>query len=134
VQAKGYRYVADAAGLSALSNGNKPVLGLFNPSNMSLEWSGSAASPGKGNAPAPCNENRRRHPDTLIVVTADHSHTSQIVGEDASGAGVPTGYSTNLTTKDRQTLSLTYGTAGYGGPGGGAAPKRGTRPSRVRQG
>ena len=31
------------------------------------------------------------HPDTLIVVTADHSHTSQIVGEDASGAGVPTG-------------------------------------------
>jgi alkaline phosphatase/streptomycin-6-phosphatase len=63
---------------------------------------------------------QRRHPDTLIVVTADHSHTSQIVGEDAAGSGVPTGYSTNLTTKDGQTLSLTYGTAGYGGPG--AAP------------
>jgi alkaline phosphatase len=183
-QAKGYRYVTDASGLSAVSNGNKPVLGLFNPSNMSLEWSGPAASLGKGNAPAPCNENQRpasepslaamtqksiellenrkgfflqvegasidkqdhatnacgqlgetvafdkaigvaldyqrHHPDTLIVVTADHSHTSQIVGEDASGAGVPTGYSTNLTTKDGQTLSLTYGTAGYGGPG--AAP------------
>jgi alkaline phosphatase/streptomycin-6-phosphatase len=183
-QAKGYRYVTDAAGLSAVSNGSKPVLGLFNPSNMSLEWSGPAASLGKGNAPAPCNENQRpasepslaamtqksidllenrkgfflqvegasidkqdhatnacgqigetvafdnaigvaldyqrHHPDTLIVVTADHSHTSQIVGEDASGAGVPTGYSTNLTTKDGQTLSLTYGTAGYGGPG--AAP------------
>jgi len=183
-QAKGYRYVTDAAGLSAVSNSNKPVLGLFNPSNMSLEWTGPAASLGKGNAPAPCNENQRsasepslaamtqksiellenrrgfflqvegasidkqdhatnacgqigetvafdnaigvaldyqrRHPDTLIVVTADHSHTSQIVGEDASGAGVPTGYSTNLTTKDGQTLSLTYGTAGYGGPG--AAP------------
>ena len=57
------------------------------------------------------------HPDTLVVVTADHSHTSQIVGEDAAGAGVPTGYSTNLLTKDGQTLSLTYGTAGYGGPG-----------------
>ncbi len=57
------------------------------------------------------------HPDTLVVVTADHSHTSQIVGEDATGSGLPTGYSTNLLTKDGQTLSLTYGTAGYGGPG-----------------
>jgi alkaline phosphatase/streptomycin-6-phosphatase len=183
-QAKGYRYVSDAAGLSAVPNSGKPVLGLFNSSNMSLEWTGPAASVGKGNAPAPCNENQRpanepslsamtgkaigllenrrgfflqvegasidkqdhatnacgqigetvafdnaigvaldyqrRHPDTLIVVTADHAHTSQIVGEDAAGSGIPTGYSTNLTTKDGQTLSLTYGTAGYGGPG--AAP------------
>jgi alkaline phosphatase len=182
-QAKGYKYVNDAAGLGAVSSG-KPVLGLFNAGNMSLEWSGPAASTGKGNAPAPCNENQRPanepslaamtqkaiglldnrkgfflqvegasidkqdhatnacgqigetvafdsaigvaldyqrwHPDTLIVVTADHSHTSQIVGEDASGSGIPTGYSTNLLTKDGQTLSLTYGTAGYGGPG--AAP------------
>jgi alkaline phosphatase/streptomycin-6-phosphatase len=182
---KGYRYVTDADGLSTVPS-SKPVLGLFNPSNMSLEWTGPAASTGKGNAPAPCtegqrpasepslaamtkraidllDENRGRgfflqvegasidkqdhatnacgqigetvafdraigvaldyqedHPDTLVVVTADHSHTSQIVGEDASGSGIPTGYSTNLTTKDGQTLSLTYGTAGYGGPG--AAP------------
>jgi alkaline phosphatase len=49
---------------------------------------------------------QRTHPDTLIVVTADHSHTSQIVSEDASGTGLPTGYSTNLITKDGQTLSL----------------------------
>lgn len=57
------------------------------------------------------------------MVTADHAHTSQIVGEDASGSGIPTGYSTNLLTKDGQTLSLTYGTAGYN-PGGApvAAP------------
>ncbi|WP_445151888.1 alkaline phosphatase [Baekduia sp. Peel2402] len=56
------------------------------------------------------------HPDTLVVVTADHSHTSQIVAEDADSSattGLPTGYSSNVLTKDGQTLSLTYGTVGY---------------------
>jgi alkaline phosphatase len=194
---KGYRYVTDADGLSTVPNGSKPVLGLFNPGNMSLEWTGPAAALGKGNAPAPCNEGQRppsepslavmtkraidlldenrgrgfflqvegasidkqdhatnacgqigetvafdraigvaldyqeAHPDTLVVVTADHSHTSQIVGEDASDSGVPTGYSTNLTTKDGQTLSLTYGTAGYGGPG---APPVAAPPSQQHTG
>lgn len=186
-QAQGYQYVTDAAGLASASS-DKPVLGLFTPGNMSLEWSGPPASTGKGNAPVPCTEGQRpanepslaamttralslldtgkghskgfflqvegasidkqdhatnacgqigetvafdeaigvaldyqkSHPDTLVVVTADHSHTSQIVGEDASGSGLPTGYSTNLLTKDGQTLSLTYGTAGFGGAG--AAP------------
>ena len=183
VQAKGYRYVTDADGLSTVPNGNKPVLGLFNDSNMALEWSGPAATLGKGGAPVACTEgvrpanepslaamsqraldlldddNRKgfflqvegasidkqdhatnacgqlgetvafdraigvaldyqeRHPDTLVVVSADHSHTSQIVAEDSSGTGVPTGYSTNLLSKEGQTLSLTYGTAGFGGAG-----------------
>ena len=185
-QDKGYQFVTDATGLSGVSSvAKKPVLGLFNKGNMSLEWSGPAASLGKGNTPSvPCNENQRpanepslsamtdkaidlldnhrgfflqvegasidkqdhatnacgqigetvafdnaigvaldyqRHnPDTLIVVTADHAHTSQIVGEDAKESGLPTGYSANLLTKDGQTLAITYGTAGYGGPG--AAP------------
>jgi alkaline phosphatase len=196
-QAKDYRYVTDADGLSTIPNGSKPVLGLFSAGNMSLEWTGPAASTGKGNVPAACTEGQRpanepslaamtkraidlldedhrrgfflqvegasidkqdhatnacgqigetvafdraigvaldyqeNHPDTLVVVTADHSHTSQIVGEDAGGSGVPTGYSTNLLTKDGQTLSLTYGTAGYGGPG--AAPVA-TPPSQQHTG
>lgn len=181
-EAQGYKYVEDATALSTYDNKSKPVLGLFNNGNMSLEWTGPVAALGKGNQPAvPCTEGARpanepslaamtkkaiqllqnqkgfflqvegasidkqdhatnacgqlgetvafdeaigvaldyqeTHPDTLIVVTADHSHTSQIVSEDASGSGLPTGYSTNLLTKDGQTLSLTYGTAGYGGEG-----------------
>lgn len=184
-QRQRYQYVTDAAGLDGITHAvPKPVLGLFNNGNMSLEWTGPAAATGKGNDPAPCVENQRpagepslsdmtskaikllennkgfflqvegasidkqdhatnacgqigetiafdnaigvaldyqkTHPNTLVVVTADHAHTSQIVADDASGSGLPTGYSTNLTTKDGSTLSLTYGTAGYGGAG--AAP------------
>jgi alkaline phosphatase len=59
---------------------------------------------------------QRSHPDTLIVVTADHSHTSQIVAEDSTGTGNPTGYSDNLITKDNQVQRITYGTAGGATP------------------
>jgi alkaline phosphatase len=58
----------------------------------------------------------RHNPDTLIVVTADHGHTSQIVGEDTSGTGNPTGYSNNLITADDQVMRVTYGTAGGATP------------------
>jgi len=76
------------------------------------------------------------HPDTLIVVTADHAHTSQIVSEDTSAtpgsdSGLPTGYSANVTTKDGQTLTLTYGTAGYGGSGAAPLNTAGAPPASV---
>jgi alkaline phosphatase len=55
---------------------------------------------------------QRSHPDTLIVVTADHGHTSQIVSEDSNGVNGPTGYAADLKTKDGQILRVAYGTAG----------------------
>jgi alkaline phosphatase len=55
---------------------------------------------------------QRSHPDTLIVVTADHGHTSQIVAEDSNGTSGPTGYAEDLLTKDGQKLRISYGTAG----------------------
>ena len=73
-QRQRYQYVTDAAGLAAVTNKGprpffdrdrghdrdpKPVLGLFNTGNMSVEWSGPAASTGKGNDPVPCTENQR---------------------------------------------------------------------------
>ena len=48
--------MTDAAGLSGLAVNRKPVLGLFNAGNMALEWTGPAASLGKGKAPVPCTE------------------------------------------------------------------------------
>jgi alkaline phosphatase/streptomycin-6-phosphatase len=177
-QDKGYQYVTDATGLSAVTDKSKPVLGLFTSATMTQEWTGPAAQLGKGATPAvTCTEGNRpasepalsamtskaidllddgkgfflqvegasidkrdhasdacgqigetvamdnalgvaldyqaKHPDTLVVVTADHAHTSQIVAEDVTGTSLPTGYSTNLLTDDGQTLALTYGTTGY---------------------
>lgn len=60
---------------------------------------------------------QQRHPETLVVVTADHSQATQIVADDWSGTALPTGYSVTLRTKDGSPLTLHYGTSGYGGEG-----------------
>jgi alkaline phosphatase len=61
---------------------------------------------------------QRRNPNTLIVVTADHSHTSQIVGETSDTPGF---YAT-LQTADGQPMRVSYGTGrtpgGQGHTGG----------------
>ena len=84
------------------------------------------------NAIAVAQAYARKHPDTLIIVTADHAHTSQIVAEDSNPTGTtpnnsPTGYSNNLTTADGQTMRVTYGTAG-----GLARPAAAPRASSTR--
>jgi alkaline phosphatase len=180
---KGYRFVGNAADLAAVNDLKTPVLGLFNNSNMSLEWNGPTAAvqqadggygppvtcqtdqrpatepalvdmttkaisllsrkvhsngfflqvegasiDKRDHAANPCQQIgetiafdkaigaaldwQRGHPDTLIVVTADHGHTSQIVSEDSNGVNGPTGYAEDLKTKDGQILRIAYGTAG----------------------
>ena len=49
---------------------------------------------------------QRRNPETLVVVTADHSHTSQIVGETSDTPGF---YAT-VETADGEPLRVSYGT------------------------
>ena len=49
----------------------------------------------------------RANKDTLVIVTADHAHTSQIVEADAD----PAGASSILTTNEGSPMMVTYGTA-----------------------
>jgi alkaline phosphatase len=60
---KGYRLVTDAAGLGAVNGLDKPVLGLLNASNMSLEWNGPTAQlqqpDGGYGPPVTCETGRR---------------------------------------------------------------------------
>jgi alkaline phosphatase len=50
------------------------------------------------------------HPDTLVIVSADHSHSSQIVS--ASDGELPTGYYNTITTPAGDKLRVSYGTNG----------------------
>ncbi len=49
---------------------------------------------------------QRTHPDTLVVVTADHGHTSQIVEAGTTTTGV----TATLTTHDGRRLTISYAT------------------------
>jgi alkaline phosphatase/streptomycin-6-phosphatase len=48
----------------------------------------------------------KQNPNTLIIVTGDHSHTSQITDNDAT----PAGFSSKLITKEGEIMTVTYGT------------------------
>ncbi|GAX42423.1 putative alkaline phosphatase [Tolypothrix sp. NIES-4075] len=50
-----------------------------------------------------------RHPDTLVVVTADHGHTSQIIPNPTETDHSPGKYST-LTTADGAQMTINYAT------------------------
>ncbi|GHO45496.1 alkaline phosphatase [Ktedonospora formicarum] len=54
----------------------------------------------------------RTHPDTLILVTADHGHTSQII-ESPTNASQPGAFS-KLITKDGSIMCVSYATAPVG--------------------
>jgi alkaline phosphatase/streptomycin-6-phosphatase len=173
----GYQVVTDNAGLRGVRPG-APVLGLFAPGNVPVEWTGRPAAVG-GTDPQRCvtsNPNRpagtpsladsaakaielleakqqrrhseqgfflqiegasidkqdhaadpcgqigetaafdravklardyaAKHPDTLVVTTADHGHTSQIVPLEAT----PPGLSSTLVTDEGQQLKVNYST------------------------
>jgi hypothetical protein len=56
-------------------------------------------------------EFQRTHPDTLILVSADHSHTSQIIPVTQT----PRGAYTTLQTVDGAPIRIAYGTAPVSG-------------------
>ncbi|PPK65678.1 alkaline phosphatase [Actinokineospora auranticolor] len=175
-KAAGYQVATDAAGLRA-ARGDKPLLGLFAPNNMDLQWVGPVAKVG-GTEPSTCQPNAnlpaaqpkladmtrkaldvldrssrdrhgdkgfflqvegasidkqdhaanpcgqigetvgfddavaaglayaRSHPDTLVVVTADHGHTSQII---PNGTKSP-GQTATLVTRDGVPMTINYAT------------------------
>lgn len=53
---------------------------------------------------------QQEHPDTLVVVTADHGHTSQIVETGTTTTGV----TATLTTNEGAPMTISYATAPYG--------------------
>lgn len=169
----GYRLVTDKKALASAAPG-KPLLGLFAPGDIPVEWTGKpaakggtdpqrcvtgnperpAATPalerqtskaielleakrkrnGKGfflqvegasidkqdHAADPCGqigetvafdravkvarEYAKKHPDTLVVTTADHAHASQIVPTDAK----PAGLSSTLVTDEGRPMRVSY--------------------------
>jgi alkaline phosphatase len=196
---QGYKYVSDTQGLSTVRYGDR-VLGLFNDSNMSLEWSGELAQPFPGTGPQTCLEQQRpanepsltfmtrkaiqlldrpqakqssagfflqvegasidkqdhasnpcgqigetvafdqairvalefayRNPDTLIVVTADHGHTSQIIEAVPEDQTDHPGAFSVLTTHDGADMTVNYATE----PPGSSQSHTGTQVRIAAQG
>jgi alkaline phosphatase len=57
----------------------------------------------------------KTHPDTLIIVTADHAHTSQIVPVPGNEPlGPPGNLSTLLTKGDQSMMTINYATRSHG--------------------
>ena len=56
----------------------------------------------------------RQHPDTLVIVTADHGHTSQIVEYPQTAAHHSPGVFATLLTADGQPMVLSYATVANG--------------------
>ncbi|MFI1799220.1 alkaline phosphatase [Streptomyces sp. NPDC020379] len=174
----GYQVVTDGKSLQGARPG-RPVLGLFAPGNVPVEWTGKPAAQGgtdpqrcvtgnperaagtpsleaqtrkalqllerkqkgsgdrkkgfflqvegasidkRDHAADPCGQigetasldravkvaraYAAEHPDTLVVTTADHAHTSQIVPLEAN----PPGLSSTLITNEGQPLKVNYST------------------------
>jgi alkaline phosphatase len=59
----------------------------------------------------------KTHGDTLVIVTADHAHTSQIINaaDITGGTSVPLALTYNLLTADGTAETVAYGTAQSGG-------------------
>jgi alkaline phosphatase len=56
----------------------------------------------------------RTHPDTLIIVTADHGHTSQIVSVPSPSEGIPRpGALSTLQTKEGSLMTINYATRAH---------------------
>ncbi|MEV6473130.1 alkaline phosphatase [Streptomyces sp. NPDC051657] len=183
-RAAGYQVVRDRAQLAAARPG-RPVLGLFAPDYVPVEWTGAPAAhggttpqrcavhnparpagtpdlaestraalelltarasrpgaPGRGfflqvegasiddraHEADPCGQlgetvafdravasalaYAERHPRTLVIVTADHGHATQVLPDDAR----PAGLSSTLVTDEGGRMQLGYGTALPGEP------------------
>jgi alkaline phosphatase len=56
------------------------------------------------------------HPNTLVIVTADHGHAAQIVPVDAEPNALPPGRYSTLETKDGARMRISYATTQNGIP------------------